>query len=121
MSEKLAKKRWFVPLILFLLMIIAVPSLGILETDEQGSITTEQQLEEMCNLVRGVSNAKVMITYEAKAVSSFIGASGGEEKISGIAVVCDGGGEPAVQLALYEMLNALFGISSTRITVSERN
>ena len=76
--------------------------------------------EEMCNLVKGVSNAKVMITYEPAAAAAF-GYDRGEEKISGIAIACDGGENPAVKLALYELVDALFDIKSTRITVSPRN
>ncbi len=118
----IAKKKWFVPLIIFLLVVIAVSSFA----DERGeqstkSLSTEERLSEMCNLVKGVSNAEVMISYEAKEVSNIIGYSGGKEKISGIAIVCNGGDDPDVQLALYEMVNALFDIKSTRITVSDRN
>lgn len=118
----IAKKKWFVPLILFLLVIIAVSAF----TDEKNSqsyqtLSTEERLRDMCNLVKGVSNAEVMICYEAREVSNIIGYSTGKEKISGIAIVCDGGDNPDVRLALYEMVNALFDIKSTRITVSDRN
>ena len=115
----LAKKKWFVPLVILILMIIALSSFAD-GSESDNNISTEKRLEDMCNSVRGVSNAKVMITYEPKSVSAF-GGYGGEEKILGVAVVCDGGESPQVQLALYEMIEALFNVKSTRITVSGRN
>lgn len=115
----LAKKKWFVPLVIFILLIIALSSL--VDSDEGKTETsTERKLEEMCNSVRGVSNAKVMITYEPKSVSAF-GGYGGEERILGVAVVCDGGENSEIQLVLYEMIEVLFNVKSTRITVSGRN
>ena len=118
----LAKKKWFVPVVLFLLLIIAVSSFSESRgSDSLETTDTERRLEELCNLVRGVSNAKVMITYEAKTVSSIIGQDRTENTISGIAIVCDGGADPIVQLELHRLIDALFDISSTRITVSQRN
>ena len=117
----IAKKKWFVPLIIIILAAIATSSL--LEKDyanNSETLSTEQKLEEMCNLIKGVSNAKVMITYEKQAVEAF-GYDKGEEKISGIAIACNGGEDPTVKLALYELVEALFNIKSTRITVSQRN
>lgn len=119
----LAKKKWFVPAVIFLLAVIAISSL--FESDSKqtsASLSTEQRLEEMCNLIKGVSNAKVMITYEpAAAAAAAFGYDREEEKISGVAIACDGGENPDVKLALYELVDALFDIKSTRITVSPRN
>ena len=117
----LVNKKWFVPAVLLILAVIALSSLFEGDSEQANvTLTTEQRLEEMCNLVKGVSNAKVMITYEATTVSTF-GYGKGEERISGIAIACDGGDNPSVKLALYELVNALFDIKSTRITVSPRN
>ena len=77
--------------------------------------------EEMCNLVKGVSDARVMITYEQGATVSTFGYEKGEERISGVAIACNGGDDPEIKLALYELVDALFNIKSTRITVSPRN
>ena len=117
----LVKSKWFVPCVIFLLVIIAISVFtdkGTKNAEEER--TTEKRLEEMCNLVKGVSNAKVMLTYEAEEVAAF-GYGNSPKKILGIAIACNGGDSPEVKLALYELVNALFDIKSTRVTVSPRN
>ena len=119
----LAKKKWFVPLVLFLMLVIALTSFADFspKTGETSVTSTEEQLEALCNAVKGVRNAKVMITYEAVAVSGWNSSTGTQEKILGIAVVCDGGDDPNIQLTLNNMIKALFDISTARITISQRN
>ncbi len=119
----LAKQKWFVPLVLALMLLIALTSFADLpqKEDAEAAVTTEEQLEALCNSVRGVRNAKVMITYEAVQVSGWNSSGSSQKKILGIAVVCDGGDDPTAQLALYNMIKALFDISGTRITISQRN
>ena len=120
--KKLAESKWFVPCIIFIMLLLALSSL-IEDRDKPDdlSLTTEKQLEEMCNAVEGVKNAKVMITYEAVEAATFFESSDKIRRIQGIAIVCEGGSTPDVQLKLHCMLKALFGVSSTQITVSERN
>ena len=119
----LAKKKWFVPLVLFLMLIIALTSLLDLSSDKEvkAVLSTEEQLETLCNSVKGVQNAKVMITYEAVQVSGWSSSENGREKILGVAIVCDGGDDPTIQLTLHNMVKALFDISGTRISISQRN
>lgn len=121
--DVLAKKKWFVPLVLLLMLIIALTSFADFspKSEENTALTMEEQLESLCNSVNGVQNAKVMITYEAVQVSAWNSAGSSPEKILGVAVVCDGGNDPAVQLTLHNMIKALFGISANRITISQRN
>jgi len=119
--KKIARHKMFVPIVILILILIAFSS--FLE-DKKGSNTVslnvERQLEEICNSIEGVNNAKVMITYENALETSFF-ENKNPSKILGIAIVCEGGGDPKTQLKLYEMIKALFGIPATRITVSERN
>lgn len=121
--DVLAKKKWFVPLVLLLMLAIAVTSFADFSPNSEGNtaLTMEEQLESLCNSVKGVQNAKVMITYEAVQVSGWSSVGNNQEKILGIAVVCDGGDDPTVQLTLHNMIKALFDISTTRITISQRN
>ena len=119
MLKDLAKRKWFVPLIIFLLGIIAISAF----TEQEKKNTTqslEQQIEELCNSIYGVSNSKVMITYAAVPVSSFGKQQGNERQVLGIAVICNGGGNPNVQLTIHELLKTLFQVSSKQITISER-
>ncbi len=118
--KKIAGSSFFVPIIIIILIAIAVSSMIDNENKTQSQITTEKQLEEMCNAITGVGDAKVMITYETvEAVIAFENKK--QNIIKGVAVVCEGGGNPDIQLKLYEMIKALFGLPSTRITVSERS
>lgn len=115
----LAQKKWFVPLLLFLILLIALSSLFGSHSDETATgLTEEERLAALCNAVDGVADAQVMITYEAVYASSILGKSNEGQKICGIAVVCRGGSDPVVQLALHNMLESLYALPSTRISVS---
>ncbi len=118
--KKVAESKLFVPIIIFIMVLIALSSLNSTKSSRTAVISPEKQLEELCNAVEGVKNAKVMITYQnSESISVF--ESNQTSKIQGIAVICEGGKNPNVQLKLHELLKALFGISSTQITVSEIN
>lgn len=114
----LAQKKWFVPLLLFLILLIALSSLFGGREAAQTAATEEERLAALCNSVAGVSEARVMITYEAVYAASILGKSSDGQKICGIAVVCRGGADPMVQLRLHSMLESLYALPSTRISVS---
>lgn len=120
MIQKLASQKWFVPLILFLLLVISVPSLNLVKV-KTTETSIEQQVEALCNSVSGVSNAKVMISYTPQKTNGFMGTQDVEGTVQAIAVVCTGGENPDIRLTLHEILETLFQLSSTRITISERN
>lgn len=117
--DSLAQKKWFVPLLLLLILGIALSSLFGGKSDAAPTAQTEEErLAALCNSVDGVSEARVMITYEAVYASSILGKGSEGQKICGIAVVCRGGSDPAVQLRLHSMLESLYALPSTRISVS---
>lgn len=125
--EKLAEKKWFLPLTLFLMLLIVLSSLSgrsseaVQNTVQTENRTVEEQVEALCNSVRGVSNAKVMISYASVGAAAGFGqSSAGTQEILAVALVCDGGSDPNVRLALYELLGTLFQIPSTRISISGR-
>lgn len=118
-DKRLGGQKWFFPLVLLLLAVIALSSFVRPPTEEK--LTEEQQIEEMCNAIKGVSNAKVMITYQALPVGTFLSEKQSQREILGIAVLCNGGESPEVRLAIHRLLETLFQLSSTRITVSARN
>ncbi len=105
-----------------ILIFIAILATSFAEgNDKSDTDSLEARLEEMCDLVLGVSGTRVMITYESEVVSAFMSYGEENKKISGIAVVCEGGNDPRVKLSLYEMIDALFDIKSNRVTVSSFN
>lgn len=117
--NRIAEKKWFVPFIIFIFVILLVFSLSDKRV-ENNDLSIESSLEDICNSVSGVKNAKVMITYESIEASTFM-SNAENKRIQGVVVVCDGGDNPDIQLRLQEIIRSLFGISSTRITISERN
>ena len=88
-----------------------------LESDS-GSSELEVQLESFLSNLQGVGECDVMIFIENEKVSSF--SSSVSEKISGIAVICTGGGNSGVKSMLIEVLTRLFGISGSRISINEK-
>ena len=96
----------------------------------------ERKIEEFCAEVEGVGRVSVTVSLESgwrrvygKENSSYLSVSvlsGGntvclsEEPpvIGGIAVVCDGGGDPAVRLRLVNLLRAAYGIGSNKIYIA---
>ena len=107
-----------------------------------------QEIAALCAEVRGVGRVQVMVTlsggYEyvyAQDVQSKVsdGASSSEESyviigsgsaqqplllmrrqpsVSGVGIVCEGGGDPAVQNELIALVSATFGIGTNKIHVS---
>ena len=116
----IAEKKWFIPFIILIFAIFLVSSLSEKREQKNNDTSLEISLEDICNTVSGVKNAKVMITYETIEASAFM-SNTETKKIQGVVVVCDGGDNPDIQLRLQEIIRSLFGISSTRITVSARN
>lgn len=120
--SKIGKKKWFVPLVIITMLLIAFSSL-LYSGDEDGKpneIGIENRLEEMCNSVRGISNAKVMVTYCTTETLAF-SSSSANAKIKGIAVLCNGADDPDAHLSLYKMIKSLFDISGGNITITERS
>lgn len=64
----------------------------------------EPSLAELLESVGGVGEAAVFTRYEG-------------ERLAGIAVLCEGGKDPAVRQAVIELLSSLYGLGSHRIYV----
>ena len=98
---------------------------------------TEKEIELLCESVAGVSDAAVMITvargYLNVYVTDAAGApvtvgSGNSEAavpgavsapvVSGVGIVCRGGGNAEVQRVLVELVSTTLGISANRVYVA---
>ncbi len=103
----------------------------------------EAEVKELCERVRGVSDAAVMITLDtcaeqlyARNVKSTKSSDDSDERVEyvttsdglvpvgqvmprirGIAVVCGGGDDAAVKLRLTEMLCALFSVPASSVSI----
>ena len=86
-------------------------------------LALERELASLCAEVKGVGRVSVMITLaegERTAYSGSKVSSVTPPAVLGAAIVCDGGGDPAVKAELTRLVSALLGIGSNRVTVSER-
>ena len=105
----------------------------------------EERIAALCSNIKGVENAKVVVTlsggynavYAQNSQSSASGyrnefvltGSGSSEapllvgysvpQISGVGVVCKGGGDPSVRQELISLISATLGVSSNKIYVTE--
>ncbi len=109
----------------------------------------QKELEGLLGEISGAGKVKVMITYECSGENVFasdtseqteenskrtseeyiIVETGSDEggllikeifpKVMGVAVVCEGGGNPKVKTEITMMIKAIFGIRSNSIAISE--
>jgi stage III sporulation protein AG len=112
------------------------------EVEEDDRLTAyaervEEKLTELCSKVEGVKNVSVAVSFESgfeyvyatdgdKTLTVGNGASESAVRvtekppaISGVGVVCSGGGSPSVQKRLIELISAAYGISSNKIYITE--
>lgn len=113
----------------FLLIAVGIASVVLLlflsetfgGTDEKNGISNsdslESRVEEFLSSLCGVGECNVMIFFENEKTSSF--SSVETEKISGIAVICAGGGDSTVKSTITDVLTRLFGLSGSRISINE--
>lgn len=106
---------------------------------EQYAEGVEKKLHSLCEQVEGVSDVTAAVSFEkgfeyvyakddGEGNYLVIGSGSSEcavrvtEKpptIGGIGIVCKGGGDPAVQNKLINLISAAFGVSSNKIYIAE--
>ncbi|MBQ2881452.1 MAG: hypothetical protein IJE40_04230 [Clostridia bacterium] len=95
---------------------------GILEGDKQSDendvSSLAKELESFLMNLEGVGECKVMIYKDTPVKTSY--SSSVQEKISGIAVICDGGNNSSVKNSIIEVLTRLFGLSGNRISINAK-
>ena len=146
-SLKKNKKIWII--ILFAAVVIILLLLGGENTTKtedkkseqmlsEYSKDVEEKIKELCSKVKGVSEVSVAVSFESgfeyvyaredDGDLAMIGSGSSKsavkikEKmpvISGIGIVCRGGGDPTVQKKLLDLISAAFGISSNKIYIAE--
>ena len=97
----------------------------------------EAKILELCSRVDGVKNVSVAVSfasgfeyvYATDGDKTLTVGSGSSEsavrvtekppEISGIGIVCTGGGDPRIQQKLINLLSAAYGISSNKIYITE--
>ena len=99
----------------------------------------EKKIYELCSKVKGVSDVSVAVSFESgfeyvyaknEEKGDLITIGSGSSKsavkvtekpptIGGIGIVCRGGGDPIIQSRLINLLSATFGVSSSKIYITE--
>ena len=97
----------------------------------------EGKILELCSRVEGVKNVSVAVSFESgfeyvyatDGDKTLTVGSGSNESavrvtekpptISGVGIVCTGGGDPRIQQKLINLISAAYGISSNKIYITE--
>lgn len=97
----------------------------------------EAKILELCSKVEGVKNVSVAVSFESgfeyvyatDGDKTLTVGSGSNESavrvtekpptISGVGIVCTGGGDPRIQQKLINLISAAYGISSNKIYITE--
>lgn len=91
-------------LVIGLLLILLSGLFGEKPAKEQ---TEEQRVAEMCSLMEGVGECRVMMTYEKDSA----------DEVYAVLVLCDGGESVAVREKITSLLCSLYGIGSHRVEI----
>ena len=112
---------------------------------EEYANSVEKNISELCEKISGVSDVHVVVTLEGGyntvyAQNSQSGASGYKNEfvltgngsserailvgystpqVSGVGIVCRGGGDPHIRSEMISLISATFGVSSNKIYVTE--
>ena len=112
-------------------------AVGDAEELEDYKDALEKRIGKLCDAVSGVSSVEVLVTLESGYRTVYatdkngepakVGSGSGQQAldraleppaVSGVAVVCRGGDQPAVQRKLTDLLSTALGISSNRVCVA---
>ena len=103
---KSERMRTLLPLIVLGCALLILPSFFKKGEEVISEPDGEARLYEMCSMVEGVGECRVMVTYEGESVYA-------------VAVLCDGAGSVAVRERLVELICSLYGIGANRVAVLE--
>ena len=97
-------------IILIGIALIFVGSLGAGDGGEkQDSATEEERLSEMCSMMDGVGECRVMVSYGKDGV------------VYAVLVLCDGADLPSVRERIISSVTSLYGIGSNRVEIQTLN
>lgn len=112
------KNQWLIVLLVgILLVVIALPTKSSsnsgleIEYEESNENATEEEkrLESILSNMQNVGDVHVMITYQE------------DDKVQGVVVIAEGGGNAVVVQNIMEVVQALFSVDSHKIKVIESN
>lgn len=100
---------WLVGLMLLGLILILI---GNEQTGEKIAITQTEEMRatEMCAMMDGVGDCRVMMTYRADS-----------DEVYAVLVLCDGAESVAVRERITSLFTSLYGIGSHRVEIEKLN
>ncbi len=106
------KNQWIILLLIgILLVVIAIPTSSDISieqsTDEWNASEMENRLENILGQMKGIEEARVMITYK------------NETEVEGIVVVTKNGGNSLIIQRITDVVRALFDVDAHKIKVIE--
>lgn len=100
---------WLVGLMLLGLILILI---GNEQTGEKIAVTRTEEMRatEMCAMMDGVGNCRVMMTYRPDS-----------DEVYAVLVLCDGAESVAVRERITSLFTSLYGIGSHRVEIEKLN
>lgn len=103
------KNQWLIVLLIGLLLaVIAIPTeKSVSDAEESYALDEELRLKNVLERMEGVGDVSIMITYSPSD----------KERIEGVVVIADGGGDSVIVRNITEVVQALFDVDSHKIKV----
>ena len=98
-------KRGIVAAVILVLGAVLLMLGGTLSGGDGTDFSLEERTAELCSLIDGVGECRVMITY------------GEDESVYAVAVLCAGAEAVSVRREITDLTTSLFGIGANRVTV----
>ena len=87
------------------ILIVLLLSFGGMGKGDVEKVGPSDEAAEMCSMVSGVGECRVMITYD------------GDDRVFAVAILCEGAEDVAVQSNITELICSLYGIGAHRVTI----
>lgn len=100
---------WLVGLMLLGLILILI---GNEQTGEKNAVTQTEEMRatEMCAMMDGVGDCRVMMTYRPDS-----------DEVYAVLVLCDGAESVSVRERIISLFTSLYGIGSHRVEIEKLN
>ncbi len=108
LSEK--KNIWLIALLALGLALILLSGLGSADGKVE-TAGTEQRAAEMCSLMEGVGECRVMMTFYPED----------DSRVYAVLVLCDGADSLAVRDRITSLFCSLYGIGAHRVEIQKLN
>lgn len=103
-KDFLRSGKWNSVILLLFAVCILLITLGGTRDSEKTSTEADDELSEVCSMMEGVGECRVMMTYK-------------DGEVFAVAVICEGADDPKTEMRIVELITSLYGIGSNRVSV----